>query len=75
MISPVDDLAAAAMALPQSERARLAERLLASLDQDAGVEEAWANEVRSRLQQYRAGQVSALPAAAVHEEARRRLKT
>jgi putative addiction module component (TIGR02574 family) len=73
MISPVDDLANAAMALPRSERARLAERLLASLDEDAGVEEAWAQEVQNRLDLYRAGRLDAVPAAEVHEEARRRL--
>jgi putative addiction module component (TIGR02574 family) len=73
LISPVDDLAAAALALPRSERARLAERLLASLDDDAGVEEAWAQEVQRRLDLYRAGTLDTVPAAVVHEEARRRL--
>jgi putative addiction module component (TIGR02574 family) len=74
MVSFLDELEAAALGLPRSERARLAERLLSSLDDDAAVEAAWAEEVKSRLERYRAGALEAVPARDVHEEARRRLK-
>jgi putative addiction module component (TIGR02574 family) len=74
MIRAEDELEAAALSLPRSERARLAERLLASLDDDSEIEQAWAEEVRQRLEQYRTGKIKTVPAAEVHEEARRRLK-
>ena len=47
--------------LPASERARLAARLIASLDEDAGVDRAWAEEVRRRDQELDSGAVQALP--------------
>jgi putative addiction module component (TIGR02574 family) len=73
MNSLMDELEAMALGLPRSERARLAERLLSSLDEDATVDQAWAAEGRRRLEQYRAGKLEAVSAASVHEEARRRL--
>lgn len=42
-------LESAALLLPPEERARLAERLLASLDIDPEIEAAWAAEVEKRL--------------------------
>jgi len=74
MISPVQDLEAALLALPRAERARIAARLLTSLDEDADVEEAWKREVRNRLERYRAGELEPVSSESVHEEARRRLK-
>lgn len=74
MISPVEQLEAAALALPAQERARLAERLLASLDEDSEIEQAWAEEVRRRLEQFRAGEIAAVAAEDVFAEARRRLQ-
>jgi putative addiction module component (TIGR02574 family) len=74
MASPARDLEAVLLALPRSERARLAERLLASLDEESEVEEAWAAEIRSRLERFRAGELDAVSASSVHQEARRRLK-
>ena len=73
MISPVHELEAAAMALPVNERARLAERLLSSLDSDVQkVETAWVAEVEDRLVRYRAGELTALSADEVMAEARKR---
>jgi putative addiction module component (TIGR02574 family) len=43
------DLESEAMKLPRDERARLADRLLASVYGDPEVEEAWAVEVQRRL--------------------------
>lgn len=73
MPSVSEELEAAAMSLPRAERARLAERLLASLDDEADVEEAWREEVRRRLEAYRKGEMEAVPASKVLEEARDRL--
>jgi putative addiction module component (TIGR02574 family) len=74
MVAVTKELEAALLALPRAERARLAERLIASLDDDVEVEQAWEAEVKRRLDGYRAGEIKAVAAASVHEEARRRLK-
>jgi putative addiction module component (TIGR02574 family) len=66
-------LEAAALSLPRSERARLAERLIASLDEDSEVEQAWAAEIRRRLDSIDRGEVEMIPAEQVLAEARRRL--
>ncbi len=47
--------------LPASERARLAERLIASLDEDAEVDRAWVEEVRRRDEELDSGAVQSLP--------------
>jgi len=47
--------------LPASERARLAERLIASLDDDGEVDRAWADEVRRRDEELDSGAVQSLP--------------
>lgn len=73
MSSPAEELEAAALSLPRAERARLAERLLASLDDEAEVDQAWREEVRRRLRMYREGAVEAEPSSKVMEEARDRL--
>jgi putative addiction module component (TIGR02574 family) len=67
-------LEAAALSLPRSERARLAERLIASLDEDSEVEQAWAAEIRRRLDALDGGEVELIPAEEVLAEARRRIK-
>ena len=54
-------------------RARLAERLLASLDDDPDVDAAWRDEVRWRLAAYRAGELDSVPADEALTEARGRL--
>jgi putative addiction module component (TIGR02574 family) len=47
--------------LPAAERARLAERLIASLDEDAEVEAAWLEEIRQRDEALLSGAVQAIP--------------
>ena len=47
--------------LPAAERARLAERLIASLEPDPEIEAAWAVEVRRRLEEWDAGLVEEIP--------------
>lgn len=75
MDTALRELEAAVMALPDSERARLAERLLSSLDRDPEVEEAWAQEIRKRVEQYRSGELTTVPAESVMKEARGRIQS
>ena len=49
--------------LTASERAALAQRLLASLDVDAEVEEAWAAEVECRIAAVERGEIKDIPMA------------
>jgi putative addiction module component (TIGR02574 family) len=49
MPASLADLESEAMKLPREERARLADRLLASVYSDPEVDEAWAVEVQRRL--------------------------
>ncbi len=57
----VEALEAEALHLLPSERARLIERLIASLDADPEIEEAWAAEVERRQKEIESGTVSFLP--------------
>jgi putative addiction module component (TIGR02574 family) len=75
MGSAAEELEAAALSLPRDERARLAERLIASLDEDAEIEQAWAVEVRRRLEAFRTGEIVALPLEEVLREARQRIQS
>lgn len=69
-----DQLEAEALGLPPEERARLAERLLASLGEErAAVEQAWEKEIRRRLTDFDAGRTQAVPASEVFARARARL--
>jgi putative addiction module component (TIGR02574 family) len=58
MASTVELLEAEALQLSPSDRARLVERLIASLDADPDVEEAWAAEVERRNAEIESGKVS-----------------
>ncbi len=71
MNTTLDELHSAVLSLPEVERARLAARLLASLDEGGGVEAAWVSEVRERLAAYRRGEVAAVAAEEVLDKARR----
>jgi len=61
-----------ALKLSPTERAEVAEQLLASLDEalDSDVEKAWQEEVQQRLQQVERGEVKTIP----WEEVQRRLR-
>lgn len=61
-----------ALTLPPEERADVAATLLESLDEqeDAGVEEAWAQEIEQRIRDVESGAVKTIP----WSEARRRLR-
>jgi len=57
----VETLEAAALQLTPVDRAKLVDRLIATLDADPGVEEAWAAEVERRQSEIENGTVSLLP--------------
>jgi putative addiction module component (TIGR02574 family) len=76
---PVERLEAEVLQLPPDERARLARRLIASLDEGspedpAEVEREWKAEIERRLEAYRRGDVKAVPASQVIADARARLR-
>ena len=56
----VETLEAAALQLTSADRARLVERLIATLDADRDVEEAWAAEVERRQTEMENGTVTLL---------------
>lgn len=74
MFSTTEQLESAALGLPASERARLAERLIASLDEDSEIEHAWIEEIRQRLKEYETGNTAHAPASEVFARARDRLR-
>lgn len=61
MAATFEALQAEVLQLPQGQRARLLERLMASLDQDADMEAAWDAEAARREEEIDSGQVKALP--------------
>ena len=70
---------AEALKLPASERAALAHRLIASLDEGGDddptdVELAWEEEIQRRLDEYRRGEVQTIPSADVFAKARALLR-
>ncbi len=69
-------LAAKALKLPPEQRARLAQRLISSLDQAAEPEseEIWIREAERRLEELESGTVESIPAERVVEEARSSLR-
>ncbi len=67
-------LEAEALKLTPGERAALAQRLLASLDQDAEIEEAWAVEVERRIAEVESGAVQVIPIAEALARVRAALK-
>ncbi len=72
----LQDIESLAMHLEQSERALLAEHLIASLDTDTDecAEQLWMKEAESRYISYEQGEVSSSPADEVLERARNSLK-
>ena len=57
----IEEIEQELLKLPLAERARLAERLIASLDEDAEIEAAWMAEVRRRDKELVSGAVEAIP--------------
>ena len=65
-----------ALSLEVRDRATLAERLLASLEEisEEEAEQLWAEEAERRLKEYRAGRAQAVSADEVHKKAERLLQ-
>lgn len=65
-----------ALSLDVHDRAVLAERLLASLEElsEEAAERLWAEEAQRRLQEYRAGRAKAARAEEVHQKAQKLLR-
>jgi putative addiction module component (TIGR02574 family) len=65
MSIPLDALEAEVLSLSSADRSRLLDKLIASLDADRAIEEAWAFEARRRDNEIESGAVQALPGDAV----------
>ena len=71
----VDELSRKARALPPADRVRLAEELLATVQEvDAEVEVAWDEEIKRRIAEIDSGMAKLIPAEEVFAEVRRLLK-
>lgn len=58
-----EHLEAEILKLPRHVRARLAESLIMSLDEDSEIEQGWEEEAERRYQRYLAGEEGTIPAA------------
>ena len=69
----VEELSERAKTLSVQDRARLAEELLESLDQEPAseVEAAWDREIQRRVAEVESGMVTLVPSDDVHADARR----
>lgn len=72
MTDSARDLESQALQLPSRDRARLAERLISSLDPhaDPDAERLWLAEAERRLQELESGDAQAIPAEHVFAKAR-----
>jgi hypothetical protein len=78
----LEDVLKDALVLDARERAALAEKLLASLDEqlddgnldETEAERLWAREAQQRLEAYRAGRTIPVPAQQVHAKAEKLLR-
>ena len=61
MATLIEQLEAEVLNLTATERSRLLDKLLASLDQDRSVEEAWMKEAKRRDGEIESGIVAAIP--------------
>ncbi len=76
MTRPARELESKALKLSRRERARLAQRLISSLDQerDADADRLWLAEAERRLAELKSGEVAAIPAEKVIKKARSALR-
>ncbi|HTT13900.1 MAG TPA: addiction module protein [Burkholderiaceae bacterium] len=71
----VEELAKKARSLPPEDRVRLAEELLATVQEtDEDVEAAWEEEIRRRVAEIESGTAKLVPADEVFAEVRRLIK-
>jgi putative addiction module component (TIGR02574 family) len=74
METQLEILESEALKLTLGERAALAQRLLASLDEDAEIEDAWAAEIERRIAEVESGAVQVIPIAEALARVRAALK-
>ena len=76
MTKPARELESKALRLPRRDRARLAQRLISSLDSevDADVDKLWLQEAERRLGELKSGNVAGIPAEKVIRKARSSLR-
>lgn len=76
MTTLVEELSARAKTLSVQDRVRLAEELLASLDQEPNseVDAAWDREIQRRVAEVESGTVALVTSEDVHAEARRLIR-
>jgi putative addiction module component (TIGR02574 family) len=77
MSSQVSELLEKALALSVKERGLLIDRLVESLDDESaeeGVEEAWAEEIKRRVDEVRSGKVETVPIKRIKERLSARRK-
>lgn len=76
MANPARQIESKALKLSSRERARLAERLISSLDDevDSDAEAVWVREAERRLDELRSGRVGGKSAASVFRKARTALR-
>jgi len=76
MAKPTRELESEALKLSRRQRARLAQRLISSLDQevDADAERLWLPEAERRLAELQSGKVAAIPAGRVLKKVRAALR-
>ena len=74
MPTELEAIEAQALKLSPEERARLADRLIASLFEDKEVEDAWAAEVERRIEEIEAGRSKLIPAGEAIARARAAVK-
>ncbi len=70
----VQELQAEVLKLPSHERARLAELLISSLDEEGEIEAAWADEAERRYRDLCSGAVEGIPAEEVLARVRSSLR-
>ena len=70
----IDELENLLLQLPQQERARLAERLIASLDDESELEKTWYDEAERRLAEFESGEEEGVSAEEVFSALQARLK-
>lgn len=71
--SPLEDIEAAALQLATGDRAKLAERLLISLDEDDEILASWVTEAERRGDAYDRGEMGAIDFDEAIAQARARL--
>ena len=76
MTKPARELESKALRLPRRDRARLAQRLISSLDSevDTDVDKLWLQEAERRLGELKSGKVAGIPAEKVIRKARSSLR-